>query len=206
MEDRIVAPAAPNAGLDFSGLDFAGIDVGDARQVCDAIARGENFHGYIPSESFGFIVRNYRALAGLGALEPAWLDAYVHASHYDGFGFDVLRAIFDACDRTRLLALKPLGETVALAQNGRITLFRGCAGPVHHKGLSWTSSLDKAIWYAARHAVYSDIGNVAAYAATLDVAEIYCRLDHYDIDLIACPSAWWRVDVPADEFRLDRSR
>jgi len=206
MDDRIVTPAAPNAALDFSGFDFAGIDAGDARNVRDAIARGENFHGYVPSESFGFIVRNYRVLAALGALELAWLDAYVHASHFDGVGLDVLRAIFDACDRARLLALKPLGDAVALAQNGRITLFRGCAGPVHYKGLSWTPSLDKAIWYAARHAEYYDLGKVAVYAVTLDVAEIYCRLDHYDIDLIACPSAWWRVDVPADEFRLDRPR
>ena len=206
MEDRIVAPAGPNARSDFSGLDFAGIDLGDARKVRDAIARGEDFHGYVPSESFGFIVRNYRVLAALGALEAAWLDAYVHASHFDGVGPHMLRAIFDACDRVRLLALKPLGDAVALAQNGRMTVFRGCAGPIHHKGLSWTPSLDKAIWYAAHHNEHYDLGNVAVYAATLDVAEIYCLLDHYDIDLIACPSAWWLVDVPADEFRLDRPR
>lgn len=206
MDDCTVTPAVPNAGLDFSGLDFAGIDPGDAGKVCDAIARDENFHDYIPSESLGFIVRNYRGLAALGALEPAWLDAYVHASHFDSVGLDVPRAIFDACDRARLLALKPLGDAVALTQNGRIILFRGCAGPVHHMGLSWTPSLDKAIWYAAHHAEYYDLGNVAVYAATLDVAEIYCRLDHYDIDLIACPSDWWRVDVPANEFRLDRRR
>lgn len=195
-----------SAKSDFAGLDFDGIDPGDARNTRDAITRGENFHGCIPSESFGFILRNYRVLSALGVLEAAWLDAYVHVSHFDGVGLDVLRAIFDACDRARLLELKPLGDAVALTQNGRITLFRGCAGPVHHRGLSWTPSLDKAIWYAAHHAEYYDLGNVAVYAATLDVPDIYCRLDHYDIDLIACPSEWWRVDVPTNEFRLDRPR
>ncbi|WP_354334457.1 hypothetical protein, partial [Undibacterium sp. GrIS 1.2] len=47
-----------------------------------AIASGDNFHGYIPSESLEFIVRNYRRLAFMKALEAAWLDAYVHASNF----------------------------------------------------------------------------------------------------------------------------
>lgn len=73
-------------------------------------------------------------------------------------------------------------------------------------GMSWTASLDKAIWYAAHHAAYYDLTNVAAYAATVDVADIYCRLDHYDDDLIIHPASAWRVDVPDSEFRLDRPR
>jgi len=187
-------------------LDFTGIIEGDANKVRMAIARGENFHRYIPTESLGFIIRNYRVLAGLGALESPWLDAYVHASHFREQGASVLKSVFDACDRGCLRALKPLGEAVSPVIGDRLTLFRGCAGPVHSMGMSWTPSLDKAIWYAAHHVEYYDLPNPAVYVATVALAEIYCRLDHYDDDFIVHPGGAWRVDVPASEFRLDRPR
>jgi hypothetical protein len=129
-------------------LDFADIEQASAQNVRAAIQRGDNFHGYIPSEALDFIVRNYRELARLQALEPAWLDCYIHASHFSTYGLATIKAIFDACDRRRLRALKPVTQIVG----DRATLFRGCAGPVHTLGMSWTSSLDKAIWYAAHHA------------------------------------------------------
>lgn len=187
-----------------ASLDFSGLSDADANAVKTAIAREENFHGYIPSAGFEFIVRNYRQLASLGVLEEAWLDAYVHASHFNAHGLSVLKSIFDACDRARLRSLKPLGD--ARSSNGRITLFRGCAGPVHTMGMSWTSSLDKAIWYAAHHAEFYDLGNRAVYVAIVSATDIYCRLDHYDDDFIAHPSEAWRIEVPSSEFRLDRPR
>jgi hypothetical protein len=124
-------------------------------------------------------------------------------------GLEKIKAVFDACDRKRLLELKPIG---AVPANGRLTLFRGCAGPVHSKGMSWTPSLDKAIRYAAHHAEFYDLSDsaVAVYVATMPVAEIYCRLDHYDGEaggeFIAYSDNFWRVNVPADEFRLNRTR
>ena len=188
-------------------LDFAGLTEGDASAVKKAIARGENFHGYIPDEGFDFIIRNYRLLASLGILEAPWLDAYEHASHFAAQGVSVLQAVFNSCDRDRLLALKPLGRVLALARNDRLTLFRGCAGPIHSMGMSWTPWLGKAIWYAAKHASYCALSNLAVYAAIVPVAEIYCRLDHYDDDdCIVYVREAWRVDVPAKEFRLDRPR
>lgn len=117
-------------------------------------------------------------------------------------GIGTIKAIFDACDRERLRALKPLTQIAG----ERATLFRGCAGPVHTLGMSWTSSLDKAIWYAAHHATYYDLSDCAVYVTTMPVSEIYCCLDHYDHDCIAYPPSAWRVDVPAQEFRLDRPR
>lgn len=170
-----VTPAMPSAKklTGFSGrpdaltngqLDFSDVAAADAYAARAAVAGGENFFGYLPSVGFDFIVRNFRALAALGALEAAWLDAYVHVSHFGGVKVDTLRAIFDARNRDRLLALKPHGDAITFARNGRITLFRGCAGPTHTMGMSWTPSLDKAIWYAAHHAAYYDLTNVAAYA------------------------------------------
>ncbi|WP_159007671.1 hypothetical protein [Bradyrhizobium sp. S69] len=72
MEDE---RAAPGERPDLERLDFAGLTERDTNEVRNAIARGENFHGYIPAESLGFIIRNYRILAPMGALEAAWLDA-----------------------------------------------------------------------------------------------------------------------------------
>jgi hypothetical protein len=190
----------------FESLDFAGFGEADANAVRSAIARGENFQGYIPSESLGFIIRNYRSLAALGILEAPWLDAYVHTSHFHALDVAILKKVFDACDRDRLLALKPLGQAFAVARRDRFTLFRGCAGPMHTMGMSWTPSLDKAIWYAAKHAEYCDLTNRAVYVTTVAVADIYCRLDHYDDDFIVYPSDAWRVDVPAKEFHLGRAR
>lgn len=197
---------AENMSTDRLSLDFSGLSEKDADAVKIAIARGENFHGYIPSQSLGFIIRNYRALAALGMLEEPWLTAYEHASQFAETGDAMIRAVFDACDRNQLLSLKPLGTTIAVDIEGRITLFRGCAGPVHSLGMSWTTSLDRAIWYAAKHAEYGQLADPAVYATTVKVADIYCCLDHYHDDFIVCPAEAWRVDVPAKEFRLDRPR
>lgn len=187
----------------MNSLDFSGLTSDETRAVQSAISRGENFHGYIPAASLAFIVRNYRELATMGALDAPWLDAYVHASHFNAYGVSVLKAVFDACNRNRLRSLKPLGDD---ATGGRLTLFRGCAGPVHSRGMSWTSSLDKAIWYAAHHAEFYDLSDLAVYVTTVAVEDVYCRLDHYDEDFIAYLQGAWRVDVPSGEFRLDRPR
>jgi hypothetical protein len=187
-------------------LDFSDLTETDADNVKAAIARGQNFQGYIPAEGLSFIIRNYRLLSKLGCLEAPWLDAYVHTSHFNEWGFSLIKDVFDACDRNRLLELKPLGLTVAPYASDRLTLFRGCAGPVHNMGMSWTPSLDKAIWYAAHHAEYYELANLAVYVTTVQITEMYCRLDHYDQDFIVCPRSAWRVAVPAGEFRLDRPR
>lgn len=188
----------------MNSLDFSGLTDGEANAVQMAISRGENFHGYIPSVSLAFIIRNYRKLAALGALEAPWLDSYVHASHFNAYDVSVLKAVFDACDRERLRSLKPLTDDALIS--GRLTLFRGCAGPVHTMGMSWTSSLDKAIWYAAHHTEFYDLSDSSVYVVSVPIDEVYCRLDYYENEFIAYPQRAWRIDVPSAEFRLDRSR
>lgn len=56
---------------DEGRLDLSGLSDIDARNVQKAIARGDNFQGYIPSEALGFIVRNYLELARLPSLDLA---------------------------------------------------------------------------------------------------------------------------------------
>jgi hypothetical protein len=187
-------------------IDYSKLEHRDALAVAGALARRENFCGYIPSQAFEFILLNACALRSQGALEDAWLDAYLNQSHFADHGFEVVKAIFDMCDRSRLQAAKAVDGPIAIARSGRVSLFRGCAGPVHHLGMSWTASLDKAIWYAAHKAAYYDQTNLAVYAATVALEEIYCRLDRNEEEFIVAPSVWWKVDVPESEFRLDRPR
>lgn len=187
--------------FDFGDLPQDRIDV-----VKSAISRGENFHGYIPEECLPFIVRNYRQLATMQALEGPWLDAYLFASHFNEYGLSVTKAIFEACRRERLRELQPLVGELATDETARVSIFRGCAGPVHCMGMSWTSSLDKAIWYAAQHVAYRELGNPAVYAATVQASEIYCRFDRNEEEFIVLPTIAWAVNVPVSEFRLNRFR
>ena len=92
-------------------LDFSELAPEDAVKVRAAIDREENFFGYIPDQGLRFILRNYRLLAAAEILEAPWLDAYVHTSNFENIGLPTIKAVFDACNRSRLRELKPLGDT-----------------------------------------------------------------------------------------------
>ena len=187
-------------------LDCSSLQGSEADHVKRAIEKREDFIGYIPSMAFKFILQNHRRLADLHVLERNWVPAYLHASQLNAVPLSVLQDVFDTCDRHTLQEHFPIYVGDHFSRGERFSLFRGCAGPEHRKGMSWTSSLDKAIWYAAHHAAYYDLENVAVYAAVVDRSEIYCCGDHYDFDYIVHPQTWWKVNVPPSEFRLDRPR
>jgi hypothetical protein len=187
-------------------LDYSKLLESQVAHVKRAIEIGEPFGGYIPGKAFEFVLANYRHLAKLGTLEINWMPAYLHASHFNAVSLSALQEVFDTCNRHILQNSFPIYVGDHFSRGERFSLFRGCAGPEHRKGMSWTSSLDKAIWYAAHHAAYYDLENVAVYATVVERSEIYCCGDHYDFDYIVHPKVWWKVDVPASEFRLDRPR
>jgi len=56
------------------------------------------------------------------------------------------------------------------------------------------------------HLAQGDTLEVAAYEATIDLSEIYCRLDRNEDQFLVVPENVWSIDVPAEEFRLDRAR
>ncbi|CAN1211569.1 Cytosolic protein [Tumidithrix helvetica PCC 7403] len=167
---------------------------------------GASIYGFIPEKGLDFIVKNFRALSSIGVLEQNWMDAYTHASNFEDIPLDLMQEIFDTCDRELLQKNYPIYVGDHFNNGERFSLFRGCAGLIHKKGMSWTSSLDIAIWYAAHHAEYYDLDNVAVYAAVVNREEIYCCGCHYDYDFIVRPKEWWRIEVPQSEFRLDRPR
>jgi hypothetical protein len=192
----------------MSEWDFTGLSSKDARAYRKAIEAGDDLRWHFGERSFDFILRNYMKLADAGQLELSWLSTYLQTSHFEHIGFAKLKAIFDACDRSRLQALSvPVGKGISTK---RVSLFRGCAGPVHTRGMSWTPSLDKAIYYAAWHAEWhaehQASGEVAVYATTVCLSEVYCRLDRNEDEFLVAPENAWRIEVPASEFRLDRPR
>jgi hypothetical protein len=188
-------------------MDRSMLDLEEREGLHKAILKCETaLIGYFPSKALPFVMRNYRQLAALGILEVNWMPAYTHASHLNDYPLSLVREVFEACDRRILQQHYPISAGDKDFGETRYSLFRGCAGPQHRMGMSWTVSLDKAIWYAAKHAASQNLTNVAVYAAVGDRSEIYCCGDHYDRDYIVLPKEWWKIDVPIDEFKLDRSR
>jgi hypothetical protein len=188
-------------------LDYSGLLDTEIEGIEQALStgRGGTITGYIPDKKLGFVLRNYRRLAELGVLEPNWMSAYLHASHFNDVPLSSLQDVFDTCDKKILQKDYPIPDIPYLG-GGRFSLFRGCAGPDHRMGMSWLTSLDKAIWYAAHHAAWYEVANQAVYAATVDPSEIYCVGEFYDFDFIVRPKVWWKIDVPISEFRLERPR
>jgi hypothetical protein len=183
-------------------LDFSMLNARDAAAVKRAIECLDGVAvGYIPSKSLSFTIANFRQLAALGILEENWAQAYLHASHLNDVPVQTLQAVFGACDRRVLQSLHPIPGNEL-----RLTLFRGCAGPEHRRGFSWTSCLGKAIWYAAHHVAWYELGDPTVYAATVERDDIYCGFSHNEPEYITHTATWTKLNVPAAEFRLDGSR
>jgi hypothetical protein len=192
----------PTPTFDYSSLLDA-----DAARVKHALSLGDHHQivGYIPEKALQFVLSNYKQLSDHGILEQNWMQAYLHASNFNDVPLALLQQVFDTCDKNILQTHYPM-PTISRLSGHRFSFFRGCAGPEHRMGMSWLTSLDKAIWYAAHHAALHNLTDLAVYAAAVDRAEIYCSGNHYDYDYIVRPKVWWRVDVPTSEFRLDRPR
>ncbi|MBY3032438.1 hypothetical protein HF265_25710 [Rhizobium leguminosarum] len=192
----------------MSEWDYTGLSADEIEAFRQAIEVGEDLHWRFRERSTDFIVRNCAKLAEMDRLESYWLSTYLNTSHFEHIGFDKLKTVFDACDRTKLQKHSvPVSKGISTE---RISLFRGCGGLVHTRGMSWTPSLDKAIWYAAWHREWhledEEQGEVAVYATTICLSEVYCRLDHNEDEFLVVPDNMWRIEVPASEFRLDRQR
>lgn len=182
------------------------LDEPDIEKVKSAIIGDGYFFGYIPDKGFDFFLENFRELKNIGVLENNWMDAYSHSNNFSHVPLQTLKEIFDTCDSAILQEQYPIYVGDHFSSGKRFSLFRGCAGDDHRIGMSWTSSLDKAIWYAAHHAECNDLGNLAVYTTVVERGDIYCCGNHYDYDFIVCPKEVWRVIVPEKEFRIDRPR
>lgn len=189
-------------------MDYLDLDPTDVLNVNNAINNNQSFYGYIPEEGLRFILKNYKKLHTLGSLEASWVEAYLYSSNFVGIDFETIKEIFDHCNKDVLRNLYPLPDKYG-SKNSRISLFRGCSSPFYKAGMSWTTSLDKAIWYAAHHNEfehYNTLSECSVYASTVDTDEVYCYIDHNEEEFIVIPNKIWKVDIPQSEFRIDRKR
>ncbi len=135
-------------------MDYLNLNQQEIDTVKGLIEEGNAFYGAIPEKGFDFILENYLILAKYGVLEENWMLAYTHASNFENVSLSKIQKIFNSCNKKILQEKYPIYQGDHFNNGERFSLFRGCAGPIHKKGMSWTSSLDKAIWYAAKHSEY----------------------------------------------------
>lgn len=194
-------------------LNYSGLTTEETKNVVNAIEKGEDFYPYINAEDgqrLQFIISNHQVLAEIGCLERNWTESYLLASHFNEIPFPLIKSIFDACDRKVLQSQYPVPALPFSIQN-TFSLFRGCVGEDFQQGLSWTTSLDKAIWYAAQHRDYKHYGkdglvNCSVYVTTVTPDDIYCCFNKNELEFITYSEKFWKIIVPQKEFTLTRPR
>lgn len=197
----------------ISQLDYSGLTIEEENDVKTAIENGEEFYFHIDEENgqrLKFIINNCKALLSIGCLERNWIEAYIKASHFRGIPVEVIKSVFDACDRQVLQSIYPVPNLPNRIQ-GTFSLFRGCVGDSFQQGLSWTSSIDKAIWYAAQHRDYNHYHaektvNCSLYVTSMSPENVYCSPRENEPEFITYSKKWWKIEVPQSEFVLNRPR
>jgi hypothetical protein len=133
---------------------LAPIPIEDRQAAWEALSQGNvrTFLCRAPSGAGLWLVwMNARLLLTLGGYEQTLLDAYSGCrDNWRGWTLADLRQLFQLADRTKLRAA---GDP--LPGPGPFTLYRGVAGSrrvSRIRGYSWTTSLEKAQWFAKRFA------------------------------------------------------
>lgn len=117
----------------MGSLDYGNLSPDEAGRVASAIARGENFYGYIPSGAFDFIKRNCVELRRLGVLEDAWLSAYIFKSHFADYSLEASR-------RSSMLATElsfARCSQLMIRSTLRRTADLACSGGVRDRSTEW---------------------------------------------------------------------
>lgn len=137
-----------------------------------------------------FVCDNMHALKKLGVYEEELLDAYSGTrTNFSNWQPSVLKLLFNIADRGRLLSA---GDPLPAA--GPFTVYRGVAGrgaKRRLRGISWTASLDQAIWFAKRYAEFPDIEKPMVYQTTVEIEQVYAYDNRRDEQEFLC-------DIPQD--------
>jgi len=136
-----------------------------------ALAEGNIFGvmGYMPNTSrLAFVVDNFPVLKERGVYEEALLDAYTGTrTNFSRWSFDLINYLFELADRKKLLEC---GEP--LPGDGPFTVYRGVSGrgaARRIRGMSWTGSIERAIWFAKRFVFEKP----AVFKATVEKRLVY---------------------------------
>jgi hypothetical protein len=120
------------------------------------------------TRSMCFVADNYPMLKQAGVYEKALLHAWIGTrTNFSNWSFPVLEFLFEYADGKTLLEC---GEP--LPGNGPFTVYRGIAGrgPARRiRGISWTTSLERAIWFAKRF----NFQKPTVFSATVEKSMVY---------------------------------
>ena len=168
--------------LDLSRIDESLIDLakedwakGDIEGV---LIRMPNTRG------LAFVSDNIPILREYGLFEKALISAYVRTrTNWSFWPFSEIRYLFSIADRKKLIEA---GDP--LPGDGPFTVYRGVSGrgvARRIRGISWTSSMERAIWFANRDpslekpAVFEAIVDkslVLAYCEDRQESEFLCNM------------------------------
>jgi len=146
----------------------------------------------------GIVLDAMGDLASLGMLEQSLVVACTSArTNNSHLAPRYLEAIFnELCDRSKLLAA---GDPLPGA--GPFRVFRGVAGQRGQRfvrGLSWTSDLDLACWFACRF----DLETPAVYSAEVQASEVFFYTERRnESEFVVRPRRTSRLRVSPTEIK-----
>ena len=159
-------------------LNLQTVDFGLERQALKAWNKG-NVSGVLICMSntscLAFVFDNMQVLKEKEKYEEALLDAYVGTrTNWHFWSLDVLEMMFTVADSEKLAQA---GDPIPDRQ--LFTLYRGVGGNGKARrvtGFSWTSSLDKAIWFAKRAKLFG-LNDPAVFTVTVPRENVlaYCN-------------------------------
>jgi hypothetical protein len=148
--------------LDLSRIDESLIDLakedwaeGDIEGVLSKMSN---------TEGPAFVSENIQILRKCGLFEKALIIAYISTrTNWKGWSLGYIRYLFFSADRKKLIEA---GDP--LPGDGPFTVYRGVSGRGamrRIRGISWTTSIEKGIWFANR---FPNLEKPAVFEATVD--------------------------------------
>lgn len=139
------------------------------------------------------VLDNVHVFKAKGMYEKALVSAYVGTrTNWAHFPLSVIEWAFNQGDRIKL---RDAGNPFPPGDS--FVLYRGASGRHPFRkvsGMSWTSDLDKAIWFATRYEIAS--ADPAVYKTTVHPDEVYCYVnDRSEQDFILRARRYQRLDI-----------
>lgn len=149
------------------------------------------------SRSLLFVINNMAALKRRGVYEKALARAWINVEgNHHHVPLRTIGAAFEAADRQKLLAA---GDSLPPGR-GVFTVYRGVAGKGHARrirGLSWTTSLPTACWFALR----LHLADPAIFASWVNWYEILWHKSGTEDEFLFRPQRVWRLLIPLKEMQ-----
>lgn len=136
-------------------------------------------------------------LAAMGLVETAIVEGFTDGKcGHPNIAPDYWEELLSMCDREKLRS-----ATDPMPGPGPFVVYRGAAGPRgsrHARGLSWTSNLDLACWFARR---WKQLNDPAVYTATIESDEVYFFTEgRNESEFVVRPRKVKRLRLAEDEM------